>query len=469
MSANREQFGSKIGFVLAAAGSAVGIGNLVGFPVAAAKNGGAAFLLVYAIFVAFICLPVMMAELTIGRTTAQDPSRAFKALGGKGFWRVAGLLGVITPFMIGVFYLVITLWLLDYFLEALTGGLSNLADPGYFTNFIADPHLFYYLIGTVFLVFLILSGGVKDGIERAAKFLMPTLFLMLLAMVIYSLTLPNSMAGVTFYLVPDFSKMSASVISGAMSQAFFSLSLGMGILITYGSYMSRQTDVKESARLVALTDTLVAFCAGLLIMPAIFSFNPNVDPEQLSESSVSLIFTFLPKIFLALETSIGYFGASTVATVFFALVLVAAITSLVSIIEVPLASFAENKSLGRKKSIGVLAILLALFAIPASMSFGMSDLFTSFTQYVGADKSFFDVIYDVFYDTILPLNGLLVCLFVVIKWKMTNFDAALNEGASGSSWYDRYMRFALGTFIPLILALIFINTVLLKFFGISLI
>ena len=168
---------------------------------------------------------------------------------------------------------------------------------------------------------------------------MPALFAMLLGLVVFVLTRDNAMAGVEFYLIPDFDKINANVINGALSQAFFSLSLGMGILITYGSYINRKTDIVGSAKLVALTDTAVAFVAGLMVMPAIFSFNPSIDPSELSDSSVSLIFVFLPKLFLALQATVGYFFASAIASVFFLLVFFAALTSLVSIIEVPVAYF----------------------------------------------------------------------------------------------------------------------------------
>ena len=185
------------------------------------------------------------------------------------------------------------------------------------------------------IVNFILVAGVKEGIEKAAKILMPALFVMLLIMVVYVLSLDNAISGVKFFIIPDFDKITPSVINGALSQAFFSLSLGMGILITYGSYINNKTDIVNSAKLVALTDTAVAFTAGLMILPAVFSFNPNVNPAELSDSSVSLFFTFLPKIFLALQTSIGYFGVSAVAAFFFLLVFFASFTSLVSIIEVP--------------------------------------------------------------------------------------------------------------------------------------
>lgn len=471
MAASREQFGSRMGFILAAAGSAVGIGNLVGFPVNAAKNGGGAFLLMYAIFVFTICVPVMMAELAVGRHTAKGPLGAYASLTNNNrFWSIAGWLSTVTPFMIAVFYTVITVWIFEYLYSAVTGKLDVLADPNTFGAFINGGNIFIHLTVVMVIVNLILLGGVKEGIERSAKILMPALFLMLVGMVIFVLNQDNAMAGVRFYLIPDFSKITGPVVSGALAQAFFSLSLGMGILITYGSYMHKDSSIANSAKMVALADTGVAFCAGLMILPAIFSFNPDTDPSKLSDSSVSLIFTFLPKIFLALQTSIGYMGASIVASTFFLLVFFAALTSLVSIIEVPAASLVDQKGYSRKKALLILNIAMILFTVACTASFGMVDWLTQLVHYAGAPKSLFDVVYDIFYDTILPLNGLLICLFVIYRWKKYNLDNELETGNEGfrGSMLERYMHFSLGTFIPAILALIFINTVAIKFFGQSL-
>ena len=225
MSGAREQFGSRIGFILAAAGSAVGIGNLVGFPVGAAKNGGGAFLLMYAIFVVAICLPVMLAEMSVGRHAKKDPLGAYRVISGNSTgWKIAGWLSVITPFMIAVFYLVITVWIFGYLYEIVTGDLAVLAEPETFGNFIKSERIFIYMAGVLAVVYLILQGGVKDGIEKAAKVLMPTLFAMLVALVIFVLTQDNAMKGVEFYLIPDFDKINAGVINGALSQAFFSRS-----------------------------------------------------------------------------------------------------------------------------------------------------------------------------------------------------------------------------------------------------
>lgn len=469
----REQFSSSLGFVLAAAGSAVGIGNLVAFPVMASKNGGAAFLIMYAFFVFFICLPVMLAEMSLGRHTRQNPLGAYTEIGKTAAWRGVGWLSVLTPFMIGVFYLVITVWIFGYLAKSSMGQLTELAGTSSFGSFINSNELFIYMAIVVGLTFLILQGGVKQGIEKAAKVLMPLLFLMLIVLVIYVLTLDNAMLGVKFFLVPDFSKMTGQVLNGALAQAFFSLSLAMGILITYGSYIQKNNNIVHAGKMVAGLSLLVACCSGLLILPAAFSFNPDIQISELSESSISMIFTFLPKIFLAMQADIGYFGASFVASFFFLLVFFAALTSLVSIIEVPVASLMDGKGVSRRTALYTLGGAMIVLAIISALSFGRVDIFTSLTSYgAGADglainKSFFDLIYDIFYETILPLNGLLLCLFVIYRWKKVNLDAEISQGNSSfaGSILQKYINFSLGTFIPLILAVIFINTVSTIFFG----
>ena len=208
MTNNREQFGSRLGFILAAAGSAVGIGNLVGFPVNAAKSGGAAFLLVYAVFVVFVCLPVMIAEMSLGRHTQRNPLGAYNAVSqNSGIWKIGGWLAIITPFMIAVFYQVLTVWLLAYFIGAVTGNLESMAQPDYFATFIQDGSVFIYLAILTVIIGFILNSGVQKGIERLAKVLMPTLLIMLIALTVLVLTLPNAMIGVKFYLIPDLAKI----------------------------------------------------------------------------------------------------------------------------------------------------------------------------------------------------------------------------------------------------------------------
>lgn len=459
---DRGQFSSRLGFILAAAGSAVGLGNLVAFPVMASKSGGAAFLLIYLFCIAFVCYPVMMAEIAMGRRSQRNPVGAFTQIsGGMPRWRLVGMLGILTPFMIAVFYSVITVWLLVYLKELAMGGLETLADDAAFGELVAEPSLFFYLIFLLLLVFIILLGGVKGGIERLARILMPALAVMLMALTVFVLTLDNAGAGVVYYLIPDFSKVTLSVVNGAVSHAFFSLSLGMGILITYGSYFSKEDNIPHSTRMVAMADTSVAFFAGLLILPAIFAFDPNISTDDLSTSSVSLIFSFLPKIFLSMQGAVGYVGASIAAVIFFTLVFFAALTSLVSIVEIPISCWIDEWKFSRKKAVIFQAVALSVFAIPATMSLGMSDFFTNFTSYGGVSKSFFDVVSDVFYSTILPLVGFTVCIFAAYRWKMSGLSAELSigdENFEGSN-LQRYMNFSLGTIIPVVLLVVFISTV----------
>lgn len=463
----REQFSSSLGFVLAAAGSAVGIGNLVAFPVMASKNGGAAFLIMYAIFVFFICLPVMLAEMSLGRHTRQNPLGAYSEIGQNRAWRTVGWMSVITPFMIGVFYLVITVWIFGYLAKSLLGQLDQLAAPDSFTVFTNSNELFVCMVAVIGLTFLILQGGVKQGIEKAAKVLMPLLFLMLIALVVYVFTLDNAMLGVKFFLIPDFDKLTGKVLNGALAQAFFSLSLAMGILITYGSYIQKNNNIVHAGKMVAALSLLVAACSGLLILPAVFSFNPDIQLSTLSESSIGMIFMFLPKIFLALQADIGYFGASFIAAFFFLLVFFAALTSLVSIIEVPVASLMDSKGVSRRFALCTLGGVMIVLAVISALSFGRVEVLSNLLSYGGVNKSFFDLVYDIFYETILPLNGLLLCLFVIYRWKKHNFDAEISQGNStfAGSLLQKYVNFSLGTFIPLILAVIFVNTVSTIFFG----
>lgn len=472
MSTQREQFRSKLGFILAAAGSAVGIGNLVGFPVNAAKSGGAAFLLVYAIFVFFVCLPIMIAEMSLGRHTQRNPLGAYNTVSNNhSLWRLGGWLAIITPFMIAVFYQVLTVWIFAYFIGAISGDLAAMAQPDYFGRFINSQSVFIYLLILLALIGTILNSGVQNGIERLARWLMPILFVMLLLLTAFVLTLDNAFIGVKYYLVPDISKISPDIVSNALAQAFFSLSLGMGILITYGSYIKKQESVRSGAAMVAVVDTCVAFFAGLLILPAIFAFNPATNTEELSSSSVSLVFTFLPKIFLSLQANIGYIGANLFAALFFMLVFFAALTSQVSILQVPISVFQDELKYSRRKSVFMLGALAILFVLACTVSFGMVNFFTEFVSYAGQTKSFFDVVVDIFYDTILPLNGFIVCLFVVYKWKRAGLNQELEQGDPQyhHSFTKKYLNFSLGTFIPVILFLVFLNTVFIKFFDFSLV
>ncbi len=462
MSVLRGQFSSKLGFILASAGSAVGIGNLVGFPVMASKNGGGAFLLIYILFIAFVCFPVMLAEIAMGRASQKSPVGAFHALSDSSKpWRMVGGLGLITPFFIGVFYIVITVWILIYMLQSAIGNLAMLADPDTFGKTVGSPVMFAYLAPLLAALFYILARGVNDGIERAAKIIMPTLIIMMILLIGFVLTLDNATAGLVFYLIPDFSKIDSGVINSALNHGFFSLSLGMGILITYGSYLSKKEKMVSSTRLVAIADTGVAFFAGLLVIPAVFAIDPSVNADELSDSSISLMFSYLPQVFLSLQDFVGYFGASVVSTMFFTLVFFAALTSLVSITEIPIAYLMDEKDKSRREACVIIAGFMSIFIVITTVSFGMSDFFTSFLNYGGLNKSFFDLIYDVFYETILPLMGFMVCLFVCYRWKKHRLheEVSLEDDAYTNSLLEKYIGISLGTFIPVILLAVFANNV----------
>ncbi len=472
MATERGQFSSKLGFILAAAGSAVGLGNLVAFPVMASKNGGAVFLFVYVVFVLLICLPVMMAEIAMGRHTQRNPVGAFSALSGNDWrWRMAGNLAILTPFMIAVFYTIVTVWIVMYLLQALTGGLGELARPETFGETVGSPSIFTYFLFVQILVFSVLLGGVKKGIERQARILMPTLAIMLLGLIAFVMTLDNAAAGIRYYLVPDFSQFDSGVVNAALNQAFFSLSLGMGIMITYGSYFTKTDSIIGSSRFVALADTSVAFFAGLLILPAIFAFNPATNPEDLSSSSVGLIFTYLPQIFLSMQTTVGFIGASIVAAVFFALVFFAALTSLVSILEIPISYMIDEWQFSRTKAVLTQAAMVSVFAVFAAMSFGMSDFLTDFISYGGGQKSFFDLLADTFSEVILPFVGFLACILCAYRWRKDGgLTAELSIGHENyaGSLFEKYMTFSLRTFIPVVLLFVFLNSLSQKYFAFDL-
>lgn len=471
MSIDRGQFSSRLGFVLAAAGSAVGLGNLVAFPVMASKNGGAVFLLVYLLFVALICFPVLLAEIAIGRHTRRNPVGAFTALsGGSQWWQLAGILAIVTPFMIAVFYTVVTIWILIFLFRAVSGGLDELATASAFPEMIGSPGIFPWFVLLQLVVFGVLLGGVKGGIERLARVLMPTLAVMLIGLIVFVLTLDDAALGVRYYLIPDFSHFNGGVINAALNQAFFSLSLGMGIMITYGSYFNKNDHIVGSGKMVAIADTSVAFMAGLLILPAIFAFNPETNPDDLSTSSIGLIFTYLPQIFLSMQDGVGYFGASLAAAVFFALVFFAALTSLVSILEIPISYMIDEWCFSRKKAVLVQAVAVTTCALLASLSFGMAPGLTSFIEYGGGSKSLFDLIADTFSEVILPLVGFFACVICATRWK-NGFVDELTDGDATfkGSALQRYLSFSLRTFVPVVLLFVFINSVAAKYFAVDLV
>ena len=466
---HRGEFSSRIGFVIAAAGSAVGLGNIWGFPVMVSQNGGAAFVFVYLVFVFALCFPVLMMEIAIGRRTARNPVGAFKQLAPGRSWYFVGGMGVLAGVMILSFYIVLAGWVLGYFVECLLGGLERLASDGEQARFAASwqkslLYMGFFMLATVSIV----VGGIRDGIERWSRYLMPALLTMMLLLIIYILTLPNAMKGLSFYLVPDFSRLDAQVINSALSQAFFSLSLGMGALITYGSYVSKRENIASSSLVVAGADSAIALGAGMLVIPAVFTLAPDTTSETMP-SGPGLIFVFLPKVFMNLSADVGYLFASFLASFFFLLIAFAALTSTISLLEVPTSYLVDERGFSRKKAAFTTAGIVGLIGIGSLLSNGAVGFFTNFVAYPAdsAARSFMTVVGDIFFQTALPVGGLFISLFAAIVWR-SGLKEEISRGFPGypQSALASYMGTVL-FILPLIFLLILISSVLSMFFGIQ--
>lgn len=413
MATHRDQWGTRLGFILAAAGSAVGLGNIWKFPYMAGENGGAAFLIIYLALVFSIGLSVMLCEFVIGRAAQRNPVGAYGALKG-GKWKIAGFLGVAAGFIILSFYSVVAGWTIAYIFKA-AGGLLATSDPAalgeIFGKFSADPlqPIFYHGMFMALTV-LVIIGGINGGIERTCRILLPLLFVLLVILAIRSLTLPGAMEGLTFFLAPDFSKVTAATFNGALSQAFFSLSLGMGAMITYASYLSREINLTRATLMVTLCDTSVAILAGLVIMPAVFafSFDPSAGP--------GLVFITLPAVFAQMPFGIVF------AILFFVLLTIAALTSAVSLLEVVVAYFVDERGWQRRRAATIIGTTIFLLGIPSSLSLGAWSGFTI------AGKEFLSLMDYIGSNLLLPLGGMAVSLFV--GWVI--MPRAMDEATGGS-------------------------------------
>lgn len=458
--ASRGSFSSKFGFIAAAAGSAIGLGNIWQFPYVTGQNGGAAFLLLYVGWIVFIGLPIMVGEIAIGRRTRSNPYGAYKQLGGKT-WALVGLFGILCGIMILSFYNVVSGWAFGYFINITFGNL--LQEPDY-SRFFGDyvynfgDNLIFSLCFMLFTAFIVYQG-VQKGIEGASKLLMPALFVLLISLVIYGLTLPNAMEGVRFYLLPDFSLINGASIYSALGQAFFSLSLGMGALITYGSYVGKDDNIISSATLVSVTDTSVSFLAGMMIFPLVFSTgqSPSEGP--------GLVFVALPAVFESMGPMLGTF----IGSAFFLLLCFAALTSTISLLEVPVSFLVDEKKWSRGKAVTIMATVIFLVGIPSMLGFGAVDMFTNFAQYEGTMKSAMDVVQDIFYVVGLPLGGLLMSIFIARRWKIQNMSEEVSLGNPGykGSIMEKFITVMISYICPLVLGTMFILTMLQKFFGLS--
>jgi NSS family neurotransmitter:Na+ symporter len=411
-----------MGFILAAAGSAVGLGNIWGFPTKVGANGGAAFVVLYLLCVVFICAPIMVAELAIGRRAQKDPVTAFKVIRPRTGWWLTGVLGVLAGVGILSFYSVIAGWTVAYIWFSLTGaaGTTQAEIGNFFGTFVANPT---YTIGLTLLILVatagIIIGGVRGGIERATKIMMPALIGLLLLLAARAVTLPGASEGLAYYMRPDTSKLwDVSVLNAALGQAFFSLSLGMGAMITYGSYLNRREGIISAAIWVVALDTVIALLAGFIIFPAGFSI-PGFDP---SGGGPGLIFTVLPRLFATLPGG-HLFGAA-----FFVLLTMAALTSTISLLEVPVSHLIDGHGWTRQKAVLVVTAVTALLAVPSALGNGAVAVFGSLPGF-GID--FLSLMNIVWSDFALPIGGLLVALFVGYAWPS---DGAIEELRAEGAW-----------------------------------
>lgn len=459
MTQSRNKFSSRFGFIAAAAGSAVGLGNIWKFPFEAGKGGGAAFLIIYLIFCFVLCYPLLITEIAIGRRSQKNPVGSFKTMKHPN-WTFIGYLSVICGILILSFYNVVAGWVFGYFVEILLG---NFDIGNNFESFITDisevgGYSLLFMVVTAFIV----SKGITGGIEKASKILMPLLVAIMLFLSIYALTLDNAMEGVRFYLIPDISKLNIEVIYRALGQSFFSLSLGMGALITYGSYLKKNEDIISSGAIVTLSDIGIAFLAGLMIFPIVFSQGLSTDGGS------GLIFISLPGVFENMGPILGI----VIGSLFFLLLSFAALTSTISLMELPVSYLVDQKKVKREIAVWISAGVIFLFGIPSLIGNGYSEFFTHFITYFGSDTptDFMTFITDLALNTLLPLGGFFIAIFAVYIWKRRKLFRELSYGNPKflKSWAAQYVGFCLQYIAPLVLGIIFVITVLEIFFGVHL-
>lgn len=445
----RDSFGSRFGALVAMAGSAVGLGNLWRFPYLVGENGGAAFILVYIFFVFIICLPIFISEFVIGRRSQKNAYAAFRDLSGGSAWRWVGLITIIVPLIVLSYYCVIGGWSIDYLFKSLafsfTGGESQAAINTMFTDLVTSTWtpLFChtgFLLATTVIVMI----GIKDGIEKFSKIMMPILFFLVIGIAIYSVTLPGAKAGLEYLFRPDFSKIDAGVCAAALGQAFFSLSIGFGTILTYASYVDKKENIMFQSTATAASDLMFALVAGMAIMPAVFAFglNPQAGP--------GLVFETLPYVFGQMPAG-GF-----VAIVFFIALLVAALTSSISMLEVAVAYLVEEKKFTRLTACIVLFIICWLVGGLCSLSFGpLSDLKI-------AGRTIFDFFDNLSSNILMTLGSLLTVLFVGWRMKKTDvYDEFTNGGnLSANAKIFGMLWFLIRFVCPLAIISIFVSGLL---------
>lgn len=439
---DRGEWSSKVGFILAAAGSAIGLGNIWRFPYVTGQNGGAAFLILYLVCVLLIGAPVMIAELTIGRYSRKNPVGAFDAIKPGSWWKIVGYLGVVTGVCILSYYTVMAGYTIGYIVKTLVGNETT------FSSFTSNGRLAIplFLLFSVLTV-LVVQGGIRNGIERWAKILMPLLLCLLVLLIIRSVTLEGAGRGLTFYFKPDFGKVTGKTVLAAMGQAFFSLSLGMGAMITYGSYLSKKDNIVTSGCYVALFDTLIAVMAGLIIFPALFAMNMN--PAE----GPGLVFEVLPRIFPQLP------AGRIIGAAFFLLLSIAALTSTISLLEVATAYLVDEKHWLRKRAVWIVAALSFCLGLPSALSQGIVPALADLPLPGGG--SFLGFMDWLFANVMLAVGAILISIFFGWVWKMKTAAEEIRLGNPRAgrllTVLDIMLRFVCPALILVVLVYLFIS------------
>lgn len=443
-SQNRGTFSGGIGYVLAVAGSAVGLGNIWRFPYLAAKYGGGIFLLVYILLTVSFGYVLIMSETALGRMTKKSPVGAFAHFGKGKFFKAGGWLNAVIPMLIVPYYSTIGGWVLKYIAEYCRGNVQVIAEDGYFSAFISDSWQaeIWFLIFAA-LVFAIILGGVQNGIERMSKIMMPMLVVLAVIVTIYSVTRPGAFEGVKYFLIPNLDNFSWMTVVAAMGQMFYSLSIAMGILYTYGSYMKKDMDIEKSTTQVEIFDTGIAILAGLMIIPAVFAFSGG-NPETL-QAGPSLMFITLPKVFANMGV-----GTAT-GILFFVLVLLAALTSAVSLLETCVSTFMDELHWNRTKSCGLMAVIMLVFGSASSMGYGIFDFIRIFGMNF---LDFFDFITN---SLMMPIAALATCILVlrVVGFERIAKEIELSSAFKRKKLYQVFIKY----FAPICLIIILLSSV----------
>lgn len=450
MNQSHDQWTSKLGFILATAGSAIGLGAIWKFPYIAGMSGGGVFFFIFIIFTIFIGLPILLAEFLIGRGSQKDAIRSYKTFAPNSSWHYIGILGMVTCFILLSFYSVVGGWILIYLFQTITGQLSGLLDHEYgmlFDQLIGHPFIpvvaqFTFMVITI----LVVAKGIQNGIERVSKIMMPALFIAFIILIIRSLTLENISEGIYFFLYPDFSSLDSKTILFALGQSFFSISVGVSVMVTYSSYLSKKEDLPKSAFTIVMMNILISILAGLAIFPAVFSF--GFEPEE----GPGLLFVVLPAVFNQMPMGEMFLF------IFLILFLFATFTSAFSMVEIIVAAMTKGDHTSRNKATWIIGLLIFIAGIPAALSFGVLGDFTMF------NKNMFDLSDYLVSNILMPIGALAIAVFTALKVPRKVLLDEISKGSNLGKKIFAVWFMIIKYVVPVAIVIVFLDVIgVLKF------